>query len=67
MTRNASFRFETGDRGAGLVSLEELVRAKRAHTVESVDELMQPGVFASDEEVDEFIAAVREWRQADLG
>ena len=65
MTSSPSF--EAGDRGAGKMALEELVRAKRAHPVESVAELMEPDVFASDDEVDEFVAAVREWRQADLG
>lgn len=56
-----------GDHGARRVALEELVRAKRAHPVGSVDELMSPDAFDSDDEVDEFVAAVREWRQADLG
>jgi hypothetical protein len=65
MTSSASF--ETGDHGAGMMALEELVRAKRAHPVGSVDELMSPDVFDSDDEVDEFVSAVREWRQADLG
>lgn len=65
MTSSASF--ETGDRGTASVSLEGLVRAKRARAVESVEELMGPDVFGSDDEVDEFVAAVREWRQADLG
>jgi hypothetical protein len=65
MTSSASF--EAGDHGAGMVALEELVRAKRAHPVGSVDELMNSDVFGSDDEVDEFVAAVREWRQADLG
>jgi nucleoside-diphosphate-sugar epimerase len=51
---------------AGKIALEDLVRAKHAHPVESAD-LMAPDVFGPDDEVDEFIAAVREWRQADLG
>ncbi len=63
----SSLSFEAADHGAGKVALEELVRAKRAHPVQSVDDLMQPDVFGSDDEVDEFVAAVREWRQADLG
>jgi hypothetical protein len=49
------------------VTLEELVRAKRAEPVQSVEELMEPDVFTTDDEVDEFVSAVREWRQADLG
>jgi hypothetical protein len=63
----SSVSFEAADHGAGKVALEDLVRAKRAHPVESVNDLMEPGVFGSDDEVDDFVAAVREWRQADLG
>jgi hypothetical protein len=62
----SSDSFESADHGAGKVALEDLVRAKHAHPVESAD-LMAPDIFGSDDEVDEFIAAVREWRQADLG
>lgn len=49
--------------------MEELVRARRLRPVQSVEELTAPatGVFESDDEVDEFVATVREWRQADLG
>jgi hypothetical protein len=65
MTSNASF--EAGAGGPRQVSLEELVRATRPGPVLSVDELMEPDVFESDDEVDEFIASVREWRRADLG
>lgn len=65
MTSSPSF--ESLGAGAGRVALEEVVRAKRARPVTSVEELMAPGLFASDDEVDEFVAAVREWRQADLG
>jgi hypothetical protein len=46
--------------------LEALLRAKGAKPLKSVDEFMVPGVFASDEEVDEFITAVREWRDASI-
>ena len=65
MTSNPSFESRSGRTGG--VTLEELVRAKRAYPVRSVEELMEPDVFTSDDEVDEFVAAVREWRQADLG
>lgn len=63
----SSAAFELGDHGGQKVALEDLIRGKRAQAIQSVDELMQPDVFDSDDEVDEFIAAVREWRQADLG
>lgn len=46
--------------------LEALIRAKHAQPLTSVDELMEPGVFDSDEEVDEFITAVRQWRNASI-
>ena len=46
--------------------LEALIRAKRAQPLKSVEEFMEPGVFDSDEEVDEFITAVREWRNASI-
>ena len=47
-------------------SIEELIRAKGARPIESADELYVPGVFSSDEEVDEFNEAVREWRNASV-
>jgi hypothetical protein len=47
-------------------SIEELIREKRAEPLRSVEDFMEPGVFESDEEVDEFIVAVREWRNASL-
>lgn len=65
----SSVPFESGAAGPRRVTLEELVRAKRLGPVRSVEELMASaaGVFDSDDEVDEFVSAVREWRQADLG
>lgn len=65
----SSVPFESGVAGPRRATLEELVRAKRLGPVRSVEELTAPatGVFESDDEVDEFVAAVREWRQADLG
>jgi hypothetical protein len=65
MMSSALFESEAG--GAGRVTLEELVRAKRLGPLQAVEELMEPGVFGSDDEVDEFIASVREWRRSDLG
>lgn len=64
MTRSGGF--DTSGVPGGRVDLEKLIRAKRPEPVRSVEELLAPGVFADDDEVDEFVAAVREWRQADL-
>jgi hypothetical protein len=46
------------------VSAEELLRAQGVKPVESVDELACPGLFESDEELDEFIAMVYADRRA---
>jgi hypothetical protein len=40
------------------VPVEELLRRQGIRPIESVDELACPGLFESDEEVDEFIAMV---------
>jgi hypothetical protein len=66
---SSSVPFEPGAAGRRRATLEELVRAKRPGPVASVDELMAAGegIFESDEEVDDFVVAVRQWRQADLG
>ena len=47
-------------------TVAELIAEKRAKPVEAADEWQIEGVFDSDEEVDEFNAAVREWRNASL-
>ena len=55
--------------GAGLrPSLEELARAKGMKPIESVEDLQSYAVplFESDEEVEEFLALVRDVRNADL-
>lgn len=49
------------------LTLEQLIRAKRPQPLKSVDDLMAPDVFPSDEEVDEFVQAYHEERQASLG
>jgi hypothetical protein len=64
MTSSAGFQAD--DTRVRRMTLEELVRAKRPQPVRSMDELMGQDVFESDDEVDEFVASVREWRQADL-
>jgi hypothetical protein len=49
-------------------SLEELARAKGMKPIESVEDLQSYAVplFDSDEEVEEFLALVRDVRNADL-
>lgn len=47
-------------------TLDELFRAKNVQPIRDVHELAVDGIFDSDEEVDEFIAAVREWRQSSI-
>lgn len=47
-------------------SVQELIAEKRARPIESAEDFLEPDVFSSDEEVDEFNEAVREWRSASL-
>lgn len=44
--------------------IDALLQSKGARPIESADELLIEGVFPSDDEVDEFNRAVREWREA---
>jgi hypothetical protein len=48
------------------VTLEGWIRAKRPEPIHSVEDLAAPDVFPSDDEVDEFVTAVRQWRESDL-
>ena len=50
-------------------SVDELVRAKGAKPIQSVEDLQSYAVelFESDKEVEEFLIFVRELRNADLG
>ena len=50
-------------------SVEELVRAKGVKPIRSIEDLQaySADLFESDEEVEEFLAFVREQRNADLG
>jgi hypothetical protein len=52
------------DRGS--VSVEELARRQGVRPVESVEDMARPGVFESDEELEEFLAHVYAARRADL-
>ena len=47
-------------------TVAELIAEKHAKPVEITDKWQIDGVFDSDEEVDEFNATVREWRDASL-
>jgi hypothetical protein len=50
-----------------LTPIDELVeQTPGAHPIRDVHELAAEGIFESDEEVDEFIAAVRQWRQSSV-
>ena len=62
MTSNPEHGVRDGARSR--VSLDERFRDVRP--IESVDELAAPGVFETDEELDEFLVAVRADRDADL-
>jgi hypothetical protein len=49
---------------AGHVPAAELIRRRGVRPVESVQDLAQDGIFESDEEVEEFLAALYAWRHA---
>ena len=49
---------------AGHVPAAELIRRRGVRPVESVQDLAQDGLFESDEELDEFLAALYAWRHA---
>ena len=49
---------------AAQVELETIIRAKRPQPLRSVDELMAPDVFPTEDEVDEFAQSYRADRQA---
>ena len=47
------------------MTLRELARRQGVRPVCSADDLAADGAFESDEELDEFLAALAEWRRAD--
>jgi hypothetical protein len=51
---------------AGHVPVAELARRQGVGPVESVDDLVRPGAFESDEELDEFLADLYASRHAEL-
>jgi hypothetical protein len=48
------------------VTVEELARQQGVRPLRSADDLMQPGMFESDEELDEFLADLYASRRAGL-
>jgi hypothetical protein len=48
------------------IPAEELARRKGLRPIESVDELARPGIFESDEELDEFLADLYASRRAGM-
>ena len=48
-------------------ALEEIIHAKQPRPIESVTDFIVPGLFDSDEEVDEFIAFTYAERRASIG
>ena len=63
-TNRADYRAQPPDRGS--VSVEEMARRQGVRPVESVEEMARPGIFESDEELEEFLAHVYAARRADL-
>jgi hypothetical protein len=50
----------------GRVSVEELARRQGVRPITSVDELVEPDAFESDEELDEFLTDLYESRRSGL-
>ncbi|MFY1637227.1 hypothetical protein ACN27F_28810 [Solwaraspora sp. WMMB335] len=48
------------------VTVEELARQQGVRPLRSADDLMQPGMFESDEELDEFLVDLYAFRRAGL-
>jgi hypothetical protein len=63
-TNRADYQAQPPDRGS--VSVEELARRQGVRPVESVEDMARPGIFESDEELEEFLAHVYAARRADL-
>jgi hypothetical protein len=61
----SSADYPSGPPERGPVSIDELARRKHIRPVESPDDLVQDGVFDTDEELDAFLAHVHATRHAD--
>jgi hypothetical protein len=64
MTSSAEHQAEPAR--TGRVPLDELARRRGVRPVDSVAEMAQAGVFADDEELEEFLAHVQAARREDL-
>jgi hypothetical protein len=64
MTANSDDYISPGPPGPH--SIEELARRQGVSTVVTVEDLACDGIFETDEELDEFLAFVREQRNASL-
>ena len=51
---------------AGHIPAAELIRRQGVRPVQSIEDLAQDGIFESDEELEEFLAALYAWRHAGL-
>jgi hypothetical protein len=58
MTSSAEYELEPGR--AVRLSLDELARRRGVHPVDSVGDMAGDGIFASDDEFEEFLAHLRE-------
>jgi hypothetical protein len=63
-TNRADHQAQPPDRGS--VSVEELARRQGVRPVESAEDMARPGIFDSDEELEEFLTHVYAARRADL-
>lgn len=64
MTANSNDYINPEPRGSR--SIEELARRQGVSAVTTVEDLACDGIFETDEELDEFLAFVREQRNASL-
>ena len=64
MTNSARYAGESPE--ARPESIDEQVKRKVIRPVESVEDMAQPGVFASDEELEQFLAHVYAARHTDV-
>ena len=55
-TNRADYQAQPPDRGA--VSVEELARRQGVRPVESVEDMARPGIFESDEELEDWLSGV---------
>lgn len=66
MTTSNAEAWPDRPRRRGRLSLDEQARRQGVGPFRSADELVQPGMFDSDEELDEFLADLYESRRAGM-